>query len=306
MLELRHLRYFIALARQQNFTRAARDLHIAQPALSMQIRQLEEHLRTTLVERGKRSVQLTDAGRTFLRRAEKVLSEIRLAEAEMLHLNNFQGGRLLVGALPLLGEFFFKEIFLSFSNTYPNVDFSYIEQSNEKLCAALHERELDAAFIDIALCPPETLRGLTVIELFRADAVVLMAPVHRLAGRKAVGAPDLVGERLIRFSEGSTVRHAAMKDFCRERGIDIPVSYQAGQIRLVRQLVSQGMGVAVMPSWIVRTDGPPVAAAKLVAPATDFRVAIAWVETNIEPRTLAFSALMQEQIIPAAAGLQSA
>jgi len=149
-MELRHLRCLVALDDEQQFTRAAQRLGIAQPALSQQIRRLEAEMGLPLVDRTTRSVQLTAAGVTLVGHARRMLHEADLAVAELQDLRGLRSGRLEVGASHTIGELDLSQLLAEFHRRFPDVELRVQDDVSLELASALNRGELDLAFITVA------------------------------------------------------------------------------------------------------------------------------------------------------------
>src|ERR1700742_669293 len=171
-MELRQLRYLVALADECHFTRAAAREHIAQPALSQQIRRLETELGLALVERTTRRVALTEAGELLVARARRVLGELESAQAELQRLAGVQGGRLSVGALPTMGPVDLSLLLASFHRNHPAVELTVREQSSEELALMLRDDEIDLAFLSVT--EHIQSRGLELHRLVTEELVVVL------------------------------------------------------------------------------------------------------------------------------------
>src|ERR1700712_765864 len=146
-MELRQLRYLVAIADERHFTRAAEREHVAQPALSQQIRRLEAELGLTLVERTTRRVAMTHAGEGLVGRARGMLAELDAAQAELESLAGVQAGRLSVGALHTMGPVDLSLLLASFHRSHPAIELTVREQSSEELAEMLRVDEVDLAFL---------------------------------------------------------------------------------------------------------------------------------------------------------------
>jgi len=145
-MDLRQLRYLVALAEERSFTRAAAREHIAQPALSQQIRRLEREVGLALVERTTRRVATTEAGDLLVARARRALAEIEAAQAEMQALRGMLTGRVAIGAMPTMGPIDLSPVMAAFHRRHPGVELVVREQSIEDLAEMLRVDELDIAF----------------------------------------------------------------------------------------------------------------------------------------------------------------
>jgi LysR family transcriptional regulator, transcription activator of glutamate synthase operon len=203
-MELRQLRYLVALAGERNFTRAADTEHVAQPALSQQIRRLEEELGLALVERTTRRVALTEAGELLVVRARRVLAELEAADTELQALRGLTTGHVSIGAMHTMGPIDLSLVLALFHQLHPDVDLTVREQSSEEMAEMLRVDELDLAFLSVT----ERIEshGLGLQQLVSEELVVLLPLDHRLAGRRQVRMAELAQERFISFRQGARLR----------------------------------------------------------------------------------------------------
>jgi len=171
-MELRQLRYLVALAEERNFTRAAEHEHVAQPALSQQIRRLEEEVGLALVERTTRRAALTDAGELLVVRARRVLAELEAADTELQALRGLTTGHVTIGAMHTMGPIDLSLVLARFNHLHPDVELTVREQSSEEMAAMLRIDELDLAFLSVT----ERIEshGLGLEQLVAEELVVLL------------------------------------------------------------------------------------------------------------------------------------
>jgi LysR family transcriptional regulator, transcription activator of glutamate synthase operon len=262
-MELRQLRYLVALADECHFTRAAAREHIAQPALSQQIRRLEAEVGLALVERTTRKVALTGAGELLVARARHILSELEAAQAELQTLAGVQGGRLAVGALHTMGPVDLSLLLASFHRDHPAVELTVREQSSEELAEMLREDVVDLAFLSVT----ERIqrRGLELHPLVSEELVVVVAPQHPLAGHDVVRLDELAGEPFIAFRIGSRLREL-LDSGAAAAGFEPRIALESNESRRIRSLVTGGLGVALLPRSDAEGQGSPVSIARLVEP----------------------------------------
>src|SRR5437764_2151818 len=203
-MELRQLRYLVALADEQHFTRAAAREHIAQPALSQQIRRLEQEVGLALVERTTRRVTVTEAGRTLVARARRILSEVDAANAEMQALAGARTGHVTVGTMHTMGPVDVSLALAVFHERHPAVELTVREQSSEELAEMLRDDELDLAFLSVTERIESHELGLH--QLVSEELVLILPPRHPLSKRRRVRMWELVGEQFISFREGARLR----------------------------------------------------------------------------------------------------
>ena len=262
-MELRQLRYLVALADECHFTRAAAREHIAQPALSQQIRRLEAEVGLALVERTTRKVALTGAGELLVARARHILSELDAAQAELQTLAGVQGGRLSVGALHTMGPVDLSLLLASFHHNHPAVELTVREQSSEELAEMLRDDVVDLAFLSVT----ERIqrRGLELHPLVSEELVVVLPTPHPLAGRDVVRLSELAEDPFIAFRTGSRLREL-LDSGAAAAGFEPRIALESNESRRIRSLVTGGLGVAILPRSDAVGHGSPVAIARLVEP----------------------------------------
>jgi DNA-binding transcriptional LysR family regulator len=253
-MELRHLRYFIAVAREENVTRAALKLHVSQPALSRQIRDLEHELGFSLLERTAKSVRLTDAGRVFLHEAQEVLDRAQIAVERARARAGRIEGKLHLGYAPSPSVEVLPRALRGFQIKYPGVRVILHDLTAEEMIAQLHEGTLDVA---MTVRPAtKSLRGLTFVELARYPFCVAVPPQHPLARAKRVSPEALLAEPLLGYTRKDypdyyTEVEAVFKGSSRQLVFveehDSVTSLIAG--------IEAGHGVAILPSCVACLAG---------------------------------------------------
>ena len=270
-LELRQLRYAEAVARHRHFTRAAEELHVAQSALSHQVRRLEGELGVELFERTSRSVVPTDAGEAVAARARRILAEVDGVRGEVDELQGLVRGRISVGALLPAGEIDVPGLLARFSEAHPGIEVRLREGTAGDMAGYLAEDEVDVAFSLLAGDPPEGV----VAELISEDEVVAVFPPGR-APRRRIRATHLTASAIATPRSGSAIR-AAVDRFFADAGEPLHVSLESGDPFLLRCLVSGGFGPAVLPRSLTRREGPPIDVRGL-NPVVRLPVALLWRE----------------------------
>jgi DNA-binding transcriptional LysR family regulator len=291
-MELRQLRYLVALADERHFTRAAAREHIAQPALSQQIRRLEAEVGLTLVQRTTRRVALTDAGELLVARARRILAELDDAQAELGTLAGVKGGRLSVGALHTMGPVDLSLLLAAFHRNHPAVELTVREQSSEELAEMLRDDEIDLAFLSVT----ERIQshGLELHRLVSEELVAVLPAQHPLAGRDGVALSELAGDPFISFRTGSRLREL-LDSAAADVGFQPRIALESNESRRIRSLVSSGLGVAILPRSDAAGPGAPVAVTPLVEPALTRDVTLASrAKRRHSPAAQAFLALTLE------------
>jgi LysR family transcriptional regulator, transcription activator of glutamate synthase operon len=273
-MDLRQLRYLVALAEERSFTRAAAREHIAQPALSQQIRRLEQEVGLALAQRNTRAVSITEAGEVLVDRARRMLAELDAARAELEALRGIQTGRVTIGALHTMGPIDVSLALATFHEQHPGVELTVREQSSEELADMLRVDEIDLAFLSVT----ERIEseGLGLAQLLSEELVAALPRAHRLAGRRRIRMAELADEQFISYREGARLRELLMAAG-RLAGFEPQVKLESNEPERIRQLVRRGMGVAILP----RSDAAPegeLAVATLTEPALTRDITLAWRE----------------------------
>ena len=247
-MELRHLRYFVAVAEELSFTRAAERLHIGQPPLSHQIQMLEAEVGAQLLERSKRWVRLTEAGKLFLDDARRVLSLSEQAMLTARRAERGEAGELRVGftfSTPLTP--LFATVINRYRQRYPGVTLTLQEMSTLGQIDAIAGRELDLGLVR----PPETtLPEAVELTVLRRDPLVLVLPLaHPLAAKQSIAVRDLQGQPLVMYPESAgTGIHPQIFRLCREAGFKPTIAMEAGEASTIIGLIAAGCGISVLPS----------------------------------------------------------
>jgi DNA-binding transcriptional LysR family regulator len=263
-MEVRQLRYLIALDDERSFTRAAAREHVAQPALSQQIRRLEDEVGLALAQRNTRSVAITEAGEMLVARARRILGELDAARAELDALRGVHTGHVSVGAMHTMGPIDITLTLAIFHQRHPEVELTVREQSSEELAEMLRDDEIDLAFLSVT----ERIEshGLELHQLLDEELVVVLPPTHHLAARGEVVMRDLAGEEFISYREGARLREL-LATAARQAGFEPKIKLESNESRRIRRLVGRGMGVAILPQSDALVPGAEIAVAKLINPA---------------------------------------
>lgn len=291
-MDLRQLRYLVALAEAGNFTRAAEAAHIAQPAMSQQIRRLEDEIGLAVVERTTRRVALTEAGELLVVRARRVLAELEAAETELQALRGMFTGHVTMGAMHTMGPVDLSLAIALFRERHPDVQFTVREQSSEEMAEMLRVDELDVAFLSVT----ERIesRGLGLAQLVLEELVVLLPPGHRLSGRRQLRMVELADEAFISFRPGARLRELLVWAG-HEASFEPRITLESNEAQRVRRLVSRGLGVAILPRSDAESPGAEIAVVDLTEPRLERDITLAWREgRRLAPAAAEFLALARE------------
>jgi LysR family hydrogen peroxide-inducible transcriptional activator len=290
MITLRQLRYLVALAEHRHFGRAADACAVTQPALSMQIRDLEKTLGIALVERRPNDVMLTDLGAEVARHAERVLLAARDLEDFAKHRGRVLSGRLHLGIIPTLGPYVLPKVLPVLHQRYPDLRIDLRETQTKILLEELNHGVLDAAMLALPL--PANDSSLETLKLFD-DAFVLAVPATDPRSETARVTPDDIDPpQLILLEEGHCLRDQALA-LCASAHGNPEICLGATSLTTVMQMVANGYGITLVPKVAVDVEvrDERVKLLRFVAPEPGRVVGLAWRRTS--PRKADFQALGQ-------------
>lgn len=286
-MELRHLRYFIAVAEEENVTRAASRLHVSQPALSRQVRDLEEELGVQLFERSAKAVHLTPAGKVFLEEARAVMH--RAAEAVQAARNAAVSGRgeLLVGYAPSLTVRILPPTLRAFQLRLPQVRVALNDLSTGEMLTQLREGKLQIAF----LVRPSRgmLRGLRFEDLTQDRMCLAVAPKHPFARRKSVPLAEVVREPIIGYSRRDYPEyHEFLAELFAPTKTKHHLAEEHDGVTSLIAAVEAGGGVALVPESVICLTGPRVKLLALTPVPAPLIIGAAWLASGLTPQAEQF------------------
>lgn len=270
-LSMRHLRYFEALARTGHFGRAAEDCAVTQPALSMQVKELEDLIGARLVERGPRQIRLTAMGEEFAARARDILRAVDdlqdLARASAGPLS----GRLRIGVIPTVAPYLLPQVITALAARHPGLDLRPREAVTRRLTGDLVEGRLDCAILALPVSEP----ALHEEDLF-SEEFVLVRPLAD-ADRPVPDAEGLREMRLLLLEEGHCFREQALS-FCKAETVLPRDLMEGSSLATLVQMVGAGIGVTLIPEMAlaIETRSAAVSLARLAAPRPSRRIGMIW------------------------------
>ncbi len=249
MPTLRQFRYLVAVAETLNFRRAAELCHVSQPALSDQIRELEDRLKVQLIERSRRKVVITPLGREVVDRARRILRDVQdvvdLAERGRHVLQ----GTLRVGVLHSLGPYLLPPILPHLHKRYPQLTLYLREDTTENLLRRLEEGDLDLLLFHRS----HRSSGLTVEPLFEEPLRIVVASDHRLAEKSVLERADLHGLSILTLESEHSL-HDHVLGLCNEFGAEPLLDFATTSLDTLRQMAAMGVGAAFLPALYIRSE----------------------------------------------------
>jgi DNA-binding transcriptional LysR family regulator len=257
------------VARVNNFTRAAEGLRIAQPAVSMAVKKLEEELELVLFNRQDKKVSLTAEGEIFLPHARRILEDLRAAEQEMGELRGLTRGEVRIGIPPMISAYFFPDIIRDFQKSYPELSLSVLGEGAGRIQKMIGQGELDMGVVAGENFP----ENLEVRRFLREEVVACVPLGHPLAGRQSVSLAELIAQPLVFYKEGYYIREFFLEAL-KGTGAAPNIVFETNLFSLVKSLVRNGMGVSIFLRMVVASD--PELAAVSFDPPLHLDLLIAW------------------------------
>ncbi|MBD8527155.1 DNA-binding transcriptional regulator OxyR [Pseudomarimonas arenosa] len=249
-MNIRDLRYLVALADLKHFGRAAEACHISQPTLSTQLKKLELELGVALIERAPRRVMLTEAGKEIAERARKILSEVEQLREAARQAADPEAGSIRLGLFPTLGPYLLPHVVPRLKLRFPRLELLLVEEKTEVILRMLREGKLDAGILALPIHADQ----LHVEPLFEEPFLLAVPEHHRLAQRSHLQLRDLAEESLLLLEDGHCLRDQAL-DICHLAGAGEKPGFRATSLETLRQMVAANVGITLLPVLAIK---PPV------------------------------------------------
>lgn len=286
MISIKQLRYFNAVAQTRHFGLAAEQCAVTQPALSMQVQELEKELGLQLLERGRRGVSLTPGGREIAERAARVLADVNDLLDSARQLSGSFSGALRFGAIPSIAPYLLPQLLPLIRATYPDLDLRLRETQTQTLLDELVDGQLDV----VLLALPVEHAGIETAPLF-TDRFLLALPASRKLSGSVRATPELLrNDRLLLLEEGHCLRDQALA-FCHLRNVESIDMFGASSLSTIVQMVSNGLGLTLLPelSLDLEAKRADICLLRFAKPEPQRIIGLAWRETS--PRKGDFAAL---------------
>ena len=271
--ELRHLRYFVAVAEELHFGRAARALNISQPPLSRQIQDLERNVGTQLLNRSAKSVSLTEAGRVFLAESKRILAQVYRSVDTVRRASAGETGHLEIGFAPFFDSYLLPSLRRVLSERYREAEITFHRLSSEEQVRQLRNGGLDAGLV---LLPIENADQISIEQLFRLPAVALVADSHPLAHRQQISLRDIAGENLVEVRDDfAPAPYDHLNRISRMCGVMLTAGRFVPSLERLFEEVRETGSAAILPSCVCQLAGPGFRCLQINERGADFTFGMA-------------------------------
>ncbi len=294
-MEFRQLKYVVAVARRLSFTKAAESLVVAQPALSQQIGALERELGVRLFERTNRRVALTDAGRAFVSRAERILADAESIVEDMTSYAGGLRGRVVVGTYQSFAEYMLPKLLGRFHAGHPGIEVALREGMADELLLGLRTGAIDVFIGDLSETGSEPAQEFNHVPLYEDELSIAVAASHPLASRRSVRIEELRDEAFVIFRPGSQMTQR-LNALARAAGFAPRIAFESVDSLTVRSLVAERLGVALYPRTLGNTPGPNIALISLAPEPLRRRMSLVTRKAPLTPSADRFVTFIREEL----------
>jgi len=291
-MELRHLRYFVGVAHHLNYSEASRQLHVAQPAISQTILDLEEELGVKLLLRTKRTVQLTRAGSAFLHEAEQILTHANEAGQIARRAARGETGSLGIGFFGTASGPFLPSLVQSYRKNFPDVQLQLYEMTPDQQLAAFDDGRIDLGFS--RKIPPDRRAEFEEENVYTDELGVALCRIHRLAGQKVVRLKSLASEPFVQFHrKGAQTLFDEVIAVCQRAGFSPRIVNEPDFMATVLTLVESGLCVSIVPRCVASLKRP-VLIRSIIPKSARIPLCVTWRKSDPSPVLMAFLKILRE------------
>lgn len=271
-MDILHLSYFLQVARQKSFTKAAQALHVSQPTISKVVKTLENELNVTLFERTGKAVELTDAGKAIFQQAQEVVSGFENLNTELNDIFCLRKGEITIGLPPMVGSRFFPNVIGRFRQQYPLIQIKLMEVGSKQI-----EIEVDEGALDLGvIAQPATMTGFGTFSFVNEPLRVVLCPDHPLAACERLSLSRLKAEPFVLYREDFSLYDHIMTQ-CRQRGFCPEVACQSSQWDFIVEMVAARLGIALLPETICNELDPErLSSVAMDDPVIPWNLAVIW------------------------------
>lgn len=271
-IDIRHLEYFVEVARQKSFSKAAIISHVSQSAISKMIKDLETELGTSLLNRTSKYVQLTDTGIIFLEQAQQIVVMFHNLTTEFENRVEMEKGKISIGILPITGSTLFAELLGEFKKKYPQIEISLSEYGSKKVALAIQDGTLDTGII----CTVPNNHYFDSLS-FSTDLIwVIVSSQNPISQLPSIELASLASESFVLYSKDFSL-HDEIINQCRNVGFSPNVIFETSQRELMTQMVAANLGIAFLPSAVCKElDTKRIVSIPLTCPQIIHNMSIIW------------------------------
>ena len=283
-MNLRDLRYFVALADTRHFGRAAESCFVSQPTLSTQLKKLEEELGVALIERAPRNILLTPAGEQILKHARQALVQVSQMHEISKHIRDPETASVRLGIFPTLAPYLLPHVVPKLRKRFPHLELLLIEEKTETLIVQLRNGLIDAAI----LAEPVNDEHFDAMHLFTEPFVLALPEKHPLTRQRTLGMGELEQQHLLLLEDGHCLREQAL-DVCALSGAGEKEGFRATSLETLRQMVAAGVGITLLPMLAVQPPVPESPHIRLMPfrdPAPTRRISLYWRKSSVRADVL--------------------
>ncbi len=280
-MNLRDLKYIVAVAERRSFIKAAENCFVSQPTLSTQIKKMENDLGVKLFERTNKKVMLTEVGKGIVVSAQAILDEIERMKGLAAHAQDPLAGELRLGAFPSLASYLFPDLVLAIKEALPKIKLILVEEKTDTLTSQLKRGEIDAAFLAL----PIEEAALTSQPLFDDAFKLAVTPDHPLVKKQVISAFELQEQPLLLLDEGHCMRDQALQ-FCQWSGAHEQLGVRAASLETLRQMVIAGTGVTLMPEIAIRKEDKDICYIPFQKPAPKRTIGLVWRKSSLREQLM--------------------
>jgi len=269
-MDIRHLTYFVQVARERSFTKASNTLHVSQPALSKMIKNLEDELGFQLIDRSEKNFTLTDVGISFLNESERMVEGFNTLLESMYDTVNLKRGNVKVGIPPVIGSAFFPTVIAGFRKKHPGIEIHMIEDGAKTVASKVYEGVIDIGLV----IQPINDTKFDVIPIIEDKNVLIVHKDHPLANRNQVSFIDLKDELFVLLNE-SFMLHDYIISACKDAGFEPIINFKSSQWDFITEMVSLNQGISILPRLIVKKiNNPLIKQIPIAEASSSWRIAI--------------------------------
>jgi len=275
-LDIRHLSYFLEVAKHASFSKASESIHLSQPTLSKMVKNLEEELGVVLLHRSTRKVQLTDAGKVVQTHAQAMMNASQNLLSAVSDLLQMKTGQFSLGLPPVIGSSFFPKVIIGFRQLHPDISIQIVEEGGRQIEQLLLEGSIDLGVVVLPADP----QLFEIVPIIKRQLNLVVPISHKLSHNQEVRLSDLSDESFILFSQGFNL-HDRVKEACVHEGFEPKVAYTSKQWDFIYEMIAANQGVSLLPETIcAKLDPDKVHIIRRITPSMHWNLAIIWKKEN--------------------------